>query len=382
MSFAPIKNISREITPKDTLKLWTRSAGRCEFNGCNRVCYRSPITQEDVNISERAHIWSFSEDGPRGRGKYKTKISGLNSVDNLMLLCHDCHKSIDQDTAGKKYPASLLYSWKFEHEKRIYINTGVSPQKKSFVIIYSGNIGAEKSKITTQLSHAALFPNWYPAEERPTQVSMNWAGRDTEPNYWPTEEGNLTKEFMRKIEPLLSDPSCTHFSLFGFAPMPLLMKFGALLTDKPNAQTYQLHREPHQSWNWQESKKTIKYQLTEPIKKDGVPTLVISLSANIKHERIYSVLSDASIWEFTIDKPNNDFIKSETDLSSFREAIKDALSQIEAQHGKKPLHIFPSMPVSCAIDLGRVRMPKADAAWIIYDYNNTKNTFVKALQIS
>jgi hypothetical protein len=381
MSFAPITP-SRDISEKDTRNLWTRSAGRCEFNGCNRVCYRSPITQEDVNIAERAHIWSFSEDGPRGRGKYTENTEGLNSVDNLMLLCHDCHKSIDQDTAGDKYSASLLYKWKFEHEKRIYINTGVSPQKKSNVIIYSGNIGAEKSKITPSLAHAALFPNWYPAEERPTEISMNWSGRDTEPHYWATEEGNLTKDFIRKIEPLLSDSSCAHFSLFGFAPMPLLMKFGALLTDKPNAQTYQLHREPRQSWNWQESKTPTKYQLNDPIKTDGIPTLVISLSAQIKHEQIYSVLSNASIWEFTIAEPNNDFIKSETDLSSFREAIKVALSKIEAQHGKSPLHIFPAMPVSCAIDLGRVRMPKADAPWIVYDYNNTNKTFVNALQIS
>jgi hypothetical protein len=39
------------------------------------------------------------------------------------------------------------------------------------------------------------------------------------------------------------------------------------------------------------------------------------------------------------------------------------------------------MPVSAAIDLGRVRMPKAEMPWCIYDHNNKSGAFVKALSI-
>jgi len=53
-------------------------AGRCQFNGCNRVVYRLTVTQEPVNISEKAHIYAFSEKGPRGWGPLHPKrLTGL-----------------------------------------------------------------------------------------------------------------------------------------------------------------------------------------------------------------------------------------------------------------------------------------------------------------
>jgi hypothetical protein len=39
------------------------------------------------------------------------------------------------------------------------------------------------------------------------------------------------------------------------------------------------------------------------------------------------------------------------------------------------------MPVACAVELGRIRMPKADSRWMIFDYNNKHGKFVHALDI-
>src|SRR5439155_19829787 len=79
--------VTRHISPSVACELWGRAAGRCEC--CNRLLYKSPLTQERVNISEKAHIYSFSAKGPRGRGPYARNSSGLNNVENLMLVCHD-----------------------------------------------------------------------------------------------------------------------------------------------------------------------------------------------------------------------------------------------------------------------------------------------------
>src|SRR5687768_10788969 len=92
--------LTRKIKPSVERELWGRAAGRCEF--CNKLLYKSPLTQESVNLAEMAHIYSFSEDGPRGWGSYFKKKSGLNDVANLMLVCHDCHKEFDEDKKGKK----------------------------------------------------------------------------------------------------------------------------------------------------------------------------------------------------------------------------------------------------------------------------------------
>jgi hypothetical protein len=55
---------------------------------------------------------------------------------------------------------------------------------------------------------------------------------------------------------------------------------------------------------------------------------------------------------------------------------------IKAQHGEgATIHVFPAIPVSVAIELGRVRMPKSDLPLLVYD-NVQDRGFVPRLKIS
>jgi hypothetical protein len=375
------KEITRHIKRELERELWARSAGRCEFDGCNRLLYKSPVTQEIVNISEKAHIYSFSEDGPRGWGPFKYRSALLNDISNLLLVCHDCHCKIDNEKDGGRYPASLLLKWKDEHERRITIVTGVEPSKKSQVVLYGANIGDEKSPLQPEHAKWALFPKWYPAEERAISIAMSWEGKDNNPKYWATEESNLIQAYNRYICPLLTD-GC-HFSVFGFAPMPLLIRLGTLFTDKIPVQAYQLQREPEQTWQWTEPASEFTYIIHEPQVITGPPVLIISLSAPIARDRITSVLGpDVTFWELTIEEPHNDFLKTMQQLSEFRKVCRKLMVSISYRHGTNtPLAIFPAMPVACAVDLGRIRMPKSEMPWIIYDQNNTQAAFVTAITI-
>ena len=377
------KEVTRYIKREVERELWARAAGRCQFDGCNRLVFKSPVTQEPVNISEKAHIYSFSEIGPRGWGPFVTNRKQLNEVANLMLVCHDCHKTIDKDKKGERYSAGLLMRWKDEHERRIAIVTGVDPTKKSYVILYGANIGDQTSKLQPEAAKEALFPDWYPAEERPIQLSMSWEGRDSDLAYWKTEAENLRIAFDRMIRPLVDSHECPHLSLFALAPIPLMTLFGSLVTDKVPAQTYQLHREPFQTWKWLDGPADFAFQVKRPASCAHPPALVIALSDHIELSRITAVLGEAvSIWELRIERPNNDFLKSKEQLSHFRETVRQLIVDIGNSHGKHTqLAIFPAMPVACAIDLGRVRMPKADGPWIIYDQNNEQRKFIRALEI-
>lgn len=376
------KEITRNLKPKVAVELWARAAGRCQFNNCNRPLYKSPVTQEQGNISEIAHIWSFSEAGPRGRGRLKSATNKLNELPNLMLLCHDCHKIIDADKKGERYSAKLLCNWKKEHERRIAIVAGVDPSKKSHVLLYGANIGDERSLLQPEHAKYALFPDWYPTDERSVSLSMSWEGKDDRSDYWKTEEKNLRSLFDRKVRPLIEEASSCHFSVFAFAPMPLLVLLGSLMTDKVPAQVYQLHREPYQTWRWLKNSGKLKFQIKSPKCAKYPPALIISLSASISYDRITAVLGkDVSIWECTIEKPHNDFLKSKEQLSLYREVIRKLMVEIGQVHGKNAtLSIFPAMPVACAVELGRVRMPKADMPWIFYDQHKQKG-FIRALEI-
>ena len=48
---------------------------------------------------------------------------------------------------------------------------------------------------------------------------------------------------------------------------------------------------------------------------------------------------------------------------------------------KLTARIFPVMPVSLAVELGRVRMPKAEPRWEIFDEHQARGGFVHALTI-
>jgi hypothetical protein len=379
-----VKEVTRYIKKEVERELWARAAGRCQFHGCNRLLYKSPITQERVNISEKAHIYSFSENGPRGWGPFKKNPADLNSVDNLMLMCHDCHKTIDQDKEGTKYTGALLRQWKNDHERRISIVTGISSDKKTHVVFYTSNIGSQKSPINKNEVISAMFPNRYPANENPILLSMACSHQDNTPEFWKTESTHLETEFYKQIEPRIKEQTPAHFSVFALAPIPLLIKLGTLFTDKVDIDVYQPIREP-KTWRWQAFPEGFELIIKEPDSFNNSPALVISLSDKIKYERIFKVLGkEVSIWELTVEDAfiGNDMIRSQAQLSLIRTAIRKLMVRIKQKHGfNTSLYVFPAMPVSCSIEMGRVRMPKADMTWIIYDQNNKVGKFIKALTI-
>src|SRR6266404_5854035 len=146
-SAGKLSDVTRKIRLPVERELWGRAAARCEFSDCNRLLYKSPVTQERVNIAQMAHIYSFSAGGPRGRGPFAEKTDRLNDIENLMLVCYDCHRKIDQDKTGVRYPVALLKKWKEEHETRVRVVTGISATKKSHVVLYGSRIGEELSPL-------------------------------------------------------------------------------------------------------------------------------------------------------------------------------------------------------------------------------------------
>jgi hypothetical protein len=180
----------------------------------------------------------------------------------------------------------------------------------------------------------------------------------------------------------LASGDVSHLSIFALAPQPLLVLLGSLLTDIPKADVFQLHREPA-GWSWPATRKVPAFEISEPRDFVGPAALVLSLSASITHDRIASVLGDdASVWTVTIPKPNNDFTKSRSQLAVFRMVMKPLFDRIKARHGQSAqLHVFPAASASVAVELGRIRMPKADMPWTIYDQVNHRGGFISALSI-
>jgi hypothetical protein len=223
----------RHISDTTRLLLWGQAAGRCEFRGCNKPLWKHPVTQEQVNIAQAAHIWSFSADGPRGNDGIAA--DKLNDCSNLMLVCHGCHKLIDEDEEGERYSVPVLQGMKAEHERRIEVATSIAPELTSQIVHFGANVGAQTSPIRWELTAQALFPGRYPAESKAIHLGMvNSSLRDHDAAFWSVEATNLVRLFGTRIRERQQDQDLGHMSVFAFAPQPLLVLLGALLSDIPD----------------------------------------------------------------------------------------------------------------------------------------------------
>lgn len=368
------------IPEKIRVRLWVNAGGRCEYLGCNTPLWRDELTLSEMNAAYIAHIVADQPDGPRGDAVLSPKLA--KELTNLMLLCDVHHRKIDVEEVAK-HPVDVLQRMKDGHERRIELLTGLDASKKSEVILYGANIGEHHPYVSFQRAAEALPPHRYPATARGIALGMtNASFEDCEGDFWRIEAENLRRLFAQQLAPRLTDGSAPHLSIFAVAPQPLLILLGHLLSDIHAAEVYQLHREPS-TWIWQEAPAEA-FKVTAPKRGEGEPVLIISLSADVAAERVTAVMGqDAPIWEIRVDSPHNDMMRSKEQLQKFRETIRPLLSQIKKQHGDSTtLHVFPAMPVSAAIELGRALMPKADLRLRVYDQNKKLGGFKHALDVN
>jgi hypothetical protein len=335
---------------------------------------------EDRNFGFVAHIVADDPKGPRGDPVRSAQLS--NDVDNLMLLCYVHHKLIDVDQVDQ-HPEERLKAMKAAHERRIEIVTAIDESRASYVLRYAANIGAHESPVTYEQLSAAMIPERYPADGRSIDIELRGtAYQDHEPEYWRFQRENLRRQFGMKVRERIETREIHHISVFALAPQPLLIELGHLLCDISPADVYQLHREPA-GWRWPADGAQIRYHVRRPEKASGPAALVLALSATVGDERITCVLGeDAAIWSITAEHPHNDIMQWRADLGEFRRLVRAMLNDIKAAHGEHTvIYVFPVLPNSAAVEVGRVWMPKADLPLVIYDQNRTLDGFVRTIQI-
>lgn len=362
-------------------KLWVKSGGRCQYDGCNIPLWKDNLMQKDLNKSYISHIVAASHDGPRGDAILSQQLE--TDFDNLLLLCDECHRRIDKREVANHTRRSLT-EMKIKQERNIEHLTSLTPDKKSQIVSFTSKIGSFEPIVKFEDCVHAILPDYYPVSDNIIQLgTSNLAIKDNNKNYWEIHSNQLEEMVKQHIKPLMNQEKKTHFSLFALAPQPLLIKLGTLIPELSISEIYQFHREPKQSWKWNNDGEAIEVRLIEPTEILAEAVLVISLSDNVADDRILNTLGkDVSIWKITVDNPNRNVLKNRQTLVNFKNQVRNAYSKIKEQYAiDKPIHLFPVMPNSCAIETGRVWMEKADLQLIIYDQNTANNGFSKTIEI-
>ncbi len=361
------------VTTKTRLVLWTRAGGRCQY--CNIGLLGDVVSgKEKLNKAYVAHIVAEDPNGPRGDLIRSPQLA--DDVENLMLMCDAHHRLIDKE-APDEYPEERLLSLKRAHEARVDAVTGIAQDRGTHLLFYAARIGEHDCLIQDSDARAAALPDRYPLDKHPIALDVSRCDyADHEPDFWRFQIDNLTRQFERKVRASVADGHIRHLSVFGLAPQPLLIHLGRLLSDIPDVRVHQLHREP-KGWNWRSERAPVTYQVRQGESGDGVVALKLGISATITDDRIHRVLGEhVSIWSIEADDPHNDIMHREADLATFRSVARRTFNAIKAAHPEvREVHLFPAMPVSAAVELGRIWMPKADLPLRIYDEHRTLGGF-------
>lgn len=369
----------RSIKPNVERLLWGVAAGRCEFEGCNKVLYKHEVTGSSENFAEKAHIYAVSPGGAR----FSIEAEEFkNDIKNLMLVCPQCHVLIDRDE--EKYSPEVLQMMKHNHEKRIYTLSNIGPKLQSYMIYYTANIAGDQIGINDGDARNALASaGRYPTDNSPINLSLSGSYLvEKEDDYYTYNKKNLQKSVKERVLDVITNGSS--IALFSIAPQPLLILLGHLLNDKYNVSVFQYHRRETDKWRWNQTVNNVEFkiQIVEESKSISKIALIFSLSCEVSLYRIKAVLGDdISIYIITIDSPNRNFVENPEIMDNFILKSREAIEIIKNRFGKKiDIHVFPCMPNSLAIRFGMDYMPKADNRLVIYDELENKG-FVYSLTI-
>jgi hypothetical protein len=371
----------RRLPELKRLTLFVRAGGRCELLGCNDYLLEHHLTLTEGNFAQVAHIVAFSRGGPRANVALPAKY--INDLDNLMVLCHKCHKLVDDHPA--EYPVVLLKRQKAEHEDRVRHVTGLGPELKTTPVVFKARIAGRTIAVPSAQVAQGVKPR-YPADKKGVVIDLTEITSDGD-DFLRLARDQITRTIAQLSAPAIDGAKVQHVSLFALGPIPLLVHLGRELSDKIEVDLFQRHRDT-EDWVWKHAGRPIEYVFraartgTDP----SAVALCLSLSGAIAIDGLPKEIDDRfTVYELTLADvaPNPSFLNRRDDLERFKVAYQLALRTIGRVHGAvDKLHLFPAVPAPLAVLCGRQLLPKVDPTLAVYDADKAKGGFTLAMEVN
>jgi len=374
----------RKVPDKTRVDLWVSAGGRCEFDGCNRYLLRDSVTGRFGVFAELAHIVAFKKDGPRGRSGQRPKHP--HEVSNLMLLCQEHHKAIDDDP--QTHHRIMLEKHKTQHEERVLYLTGLDKNIRTTILQVRANIGGQPVRISRGEVLDAIAPR-YPTKDSDWRYSDLGQVDVEAADAWGAGAAAIKSTLDSLQNSANNGAGVDHVSVFALAPIPLLVFLGRHLSSKVTVDLYQRHRATvdggGENWKWKSSGPDADYVTT--VVQTGTDktkvALVLSLSGKVDTSQLPGIDARFYVYEMTLAgrAPGTDFLRRRKDLDAFCVAYRDFLARLHAEHGTDEVALFPAVPAPIAVCCGRERLPKVQPALLVHDANRAKGGFAFALKV-
>ena len=364
------------IKPDEKFKLYVRSGGRCAL--CNK--YLIDLST-GINIGEMAHIvgWTNKKKSPRGQSSMPQK--DRNFEGNLILLCAEHHKIIDDPRTLTDYTVERLIQAKNDHENRIHHLTDLNRDSDTVVLRMFGNIRGTAVELSQKHALDVVFKEEKRAahfidsfDKQSIEIDLT---RLPEPEedwdaYWSTGRNTINKE-LGKFEEGIRSGSIRHLSVFAMSRIPLLIYLGFKLGDKIPMSLYQKNRGEAETWGWLDDEENIEFSIekTQSAESQHV-VLIMNISGSIDIANLpQNVKANTNIYVMkpTTGIPNRNIFNSKKSYLNFIKKYHEFLSQLEIDHKACDcIHLFSAIPIVAAVASGRGLMRNVHPAVLIYDF--------------
>lgn len=379
---------SKSIPSEERVKLWTRAGGRCEI--CNRYLLEDEFTAQPVSLAELAHNVGRQKTPGSPRGLADLPIEERNKAENLLLLCGDHHRVIDAKVARADYTVETLLELKQRHEDRIRYLTDLGEDAETVVVRMIGSIRGAAVELSTEMVRRAVNgSNRYP------RYLLTFRGGDLEldlralpdegsDEYW-REARRQTDALVDRIRDGANQGAIRHLSVFAAGRIPLLVYLGSKLDDKVPTDLYQKQRDGEEGWHWDD---TVPVPAFEVIKTQSGElervALLVSISGTIDPARLpEAITSETTIYTIRPvgSEATPDVFRSRGAVDAFATTYRTFLATIERDHpGLPAIDVFPAVPLTAAVTLGRARMADVHPPLRVHDRDGDGYSF--ALEIT
>jgi hypothetical protein len=364
------------IKPDEKFKLYVRSGGRCAL--CNKYLI-DPNT--GINIGEMAHIvgWTNKKKSPRGLSPLPQK--DRNFAENLVLLCAEHHKIIDDPRMLTDYTVERLIEAKNAHESRIHHLTNLSKDSDTVVLRMFGNIRGTTVELSQKHAldvvfkeekRAAYFLDSFDKQSIEIDLTKLPEPEEDWDGYWSIGQKTINKE-INKFEEGIRSGNIRHLSVFAISRIPLLVYLGYKLGDKIPMSLYQKHRGENETWGWINEEENFEFiidKIQEAASEDVV--LILNISGSIDTAKLPRHLTENSnIYMIKPSSvvPNRNIFNSKKTYENFVAKYHEFLSQLEVDHKScDSIHVFSAIPIAAAVACGRGVMRNVHPSLVIYDF--------------
>lgn len=367
------------------IAVWARAGGCCVM--CSASLLGAARTfLHTVLVGELAHNVGATATPGSPRGLAEDLIE-REAEENLLLLCHSCHRLIDNEDHAPYFTTDRLRDLKTRHEDRVRVAATSGGLRRTAPVRVGGLVrGATAFASQRQAADALLAAGYLGLADGRWQgdFACHMAGDPSRSSYWLAAQEAIDHT-LALVEQAVASGGVDHLSIFAIAPIPLLVYLGSRLDDKTDTRLYQKHRDGDQGWRWDETAEIHGFTPRAAIDSTaaGEVVLAASLTAEVQRSKLPEPLQELPYFEI---RPEGDLfgpglVSHPDTLRNFADCWRSLLAEVETTCPRATRwHLVAATPLSAAIEMGRAFMRGAQPPVEVYERQN--DTYVRAVEVN